>query len=113
MRHRLKIRKDGTLEFLDAPPPGLKLPGPTTRQRFSEIVPLHPALRLAFRALRMVGGEEGVVASWTRTWRCGWEATILMGPERGRRARQFGQQGRAALIEWEHKVWWQSLRMTP
>lgn len=102
MKYQLKIKRDGTLEFLGAPPPGLKLPGATTRRRFSEIVPVNPALRVLFRVLRWVFGEEGRVAEWTRTWRCRWEAMILRGPMCGTRKRSPYRQ---ELLHWERQVW--------
>lgn len=104
MKYQAKIKRDGTLEFLGAPPPRLALPG-ATKQRFSEIVPVHPVLLVAFRVLRWMFGEEGRVSDWTRTWKCWWEATILIGPVRGRKARQWGKHGRAHLIEWEQRQW--------
>lgn len=102
MKYKAKIKRDGTLEFLGAPPPGLKLPAGTTRQRFSEIVP-EDWLRCAwFRVLRRLFGEEGKVAVWTRTWRCRWRATILIGPHRGA---ALSHDCRAVLLKWEEHKW--------
>lgn len=103
MKFSAKIKRDGTIEFLGGPPPGWSLP--IKRSRFSEIIPVNPWLRRMFRVLRFVFGEEGRIASWTRRWRCGWECIILQGPDRGRCARQFGQEGREALVTWERNIW--------
>lgn len=99
-----KIKRDGTIEFLGEPPPGLVLYG-AVKYRFSEIVPLNPVKRAAFRVLRWMFGEEGRVSDWTRTWGCWWEATILIGPVRGRKARQWGKHGRIHLVGWEKRQW--------
>jgi hypothetical protein len=104
VKYHVKIRRDGTLEWLGSPPPGFKMPAPE-RIRFSEILPVQPWLRRVFRALRFLFGENGHVAEWTRTWQCGWECIILRGPERGRCARQYGRIGREALVNWEHSIW--------
>lgn len=130
MKYQAKIKRDGTLEFLGAPPPGLVLPG-ATKTRFSEIVPCHPVLRVAFRIIRYLFDDgEGpkldhapavelpgirikpvgtwttnhmaTICGWTRKWKCEWEATILLGPCRGQRRRDFNRQ---SLIEWEQGIW--------
>ena len=102
MKYRAKIKRDGTLEFLGAPPPGLVLPAGTTKRRFSEIVPVHPVKRAAFRLLRWMFGEDGRVARWTRGWRCRWEAIILLGPARGKRCQC---EHRDMLLFWEQQIW--------
>lgn len=99
MKYQGKIKRDGTIEFLGEAPPGWQ---PTRKQRFSEIVPVHPVKRLAFRALRWMFGEQGRVSDWTRRWRCRWEATILMGRTKGTRRRS---EDRAFLLHWEQQVW--------
>ena len=42
----------------------------TGRRRVSYLEPTNLFLRLAFRALRFVGGDDSRLAAWTRTWRC-------------------------------------------
>lgn len=101
MKYQAKIKRDGTLEFLGAPPPGLVLPG-ARRTRFSEIIPVNPIKRAAFRILRWMFGEDGRVSGWTRRWRCRWEAVILIGPARGRRCQC---EHRDVLVFWEQQVW--------
>ena len=103
IKYQAKIKRDGTLEFLGAPPPGLVLPG-AIKVRFSEIVPdyIHPWKARAFRILRKLFGERGRVAAWTRTWDCMWVCVILRGPMRGKRN---VSRSRQTLIEWEQQVW--------
>src|SRR5262245_47423630 len=90
MKYTCKIKKrDGSLEFLGNPPQTLRLPD-AKRERFSEIIPVNPWLRRAFRILRALFGEEGAVANWTRRWHCKWICIILRGPAQGHSAQQFG-----------------------
>lgn len=98
--YRIKVKPNGELEFFPDVPPGLDVE--TTKHRFSEIVPVNPVKRAAFRALRWAFGEEGRVAEWTREWRCKWECVILRGPAKGKRVRM---ESRQLLIEWEGEVW--------
>ena len=101
-RHLVRISKrTGEMEWLGSPPPGMVLPAPK-RQRFSEIIPRHRWLRLAFRILRLIFGEDGEVSEWTRLWPCSWEAVILMGKYRG--ARRV-DSNRLRLIMWEQELW--------
>ena len=93
------IKKDGTLEWL-APPPFKILITNQRRQRYSEVVPLDPVKRCAFRLLRFLFGESGKVAAWTRTWLCVWRGVILLGPHKGE---EFISPFRQAIIDWEHE----------
>jgi len=102
MKYRGKIKADGTIEFLGWPPPGMELPAGIVRRRFSEIIPVNPVLRVAFRVLRWLFGEEGRVSNWTRRWRCRWEAIILIGGARGKRVQHVD---RAWLLRWEQRIW--------
>lgn len=101
MKYQAKIKRDGTLEFLGAPPPGLVLPG-ARRTRFSEIIPVYWEQRILFRLLRWLFGETGRVSDWTRRWHTRWEAIILIGPARGTRRRSWD---RKFLLHWEQQVW--------
>lgn len=101
MKYQAKIKRDGTLEFLGKPPPGFIMPG-ASKQRFSEIIPVNPVKRAAFRLLRWMFGEEGRVPDWTRTWAGPWEGRILLGPARGRRIRGLY---RWELLRWEQHIW--------
>ena len=77
------------------------------RVRFSHIVPdyIHPFKAIAFRLLRLLFGEKGRVADWTRAWQCMWVCVILIGPHAGKRS---VSKDRAKLIKWEKEVWkWQ------
>jgi len=101
MRYTVKVKADGTLEFLGQPPPGLNLPMLKPR-RISEIIPINPVKRSMFRLLRKVFGEYGLVGQWTRTWRCQWRCTLLAGKHTGFTA---VSTDRASLIDWEQKLW--------
>lgn len=103
MKYHMKIKPNGTLEFLGAPPPGLQLHDPR-RTRFSEIVPdyIHPWRARTFRLLRRLFGEDGRVAAWTRTWDCMWVCVILQGPCRAARC---VSRHREWLVKWEQHIW--------
>lgn len=101
MKCRIKIKPNGTLEFLGEPPPGFPV-HMAERTRFSEILPV-PHLRwLAFRIIRWMFGEKGRVSNWTRTWKCRWYCVILRGRQRG--AVRISNN-RSELLEWEEQVW--------
>lgn len=87
------IDECGCVETLGNP---LGLPGVSSSTRYSEIVPINRVLRVAFRALRKMFGDHGIVAGFTRRWPCDWQATIL---STGRTARS---NCRETLIAWEH-----------
>ena len=101
MRYTLKIKRDGTMEFLGNPPPSFPVHD-AQRSRFSEIVPVRMNLRILFRILRFLFGEEGKVSNWTRRWPCLWLCTILLGPRRGTKK---GGTNRDALVNWERNIW--------
>ena len=94
--HRLIIRRDGRMEWLNPPP--FAVPAKTKRKRYSEITPTNPFLFVAFRLLRLAFGEKGRVSDWTRSWRCEWRMEILhSGLTRISRDRQ-------ELIDLEHEL---------
>ena len=100
------LRKDGTIEWLHPPPFPLAV-RQVSRQRFSEILPVNPVKRAAFRVLRRLFGETGRVAAWTRSWAVLWRAEILIGPRRGA-TRTSGI--RAVLLDWEENQWAQQVQ---
>lgn len=99
MKHQLRIRRDGFIEFLSQPPIPLKLEK-QTRVRYSEIVPLNPWLCILFRILRFLFGEKGRVSDWTRGWRVTWLCVILLGEHKG--DAQVSEY-RDYLITYEHE----------
>lgn len=102
MKHRLKINKStGEIQWLNPPPFQIPLVG-QRRERFSEIVPSSFTLRVAFRILRFLFGEDGKVAAWTRTWVVMWRMTILQGKHKGV-TKEHGI--RQILIETERELW--------
>ena len=98
---RMIIRKDGVLEWLEPPPFQIPVIN-KRRERFSIIEPLDPTLRLAFKLLRQLFGEDGKIAAWTRGWLCIWHGRILLGPHKGE---EFISPFRQAVLDWEKSVW--------
>ena len=99
MKHQIRIRRDGFIEWLAPPPVPFKVEK-QTKVRYSEIVPLNPFLCIAFRVLRFLFGESGRVSEFTRSWKCVWLAHILIGEHKDEA--QVSQY-RDALITWEHE----------
>jgi hypothetical protein len=97
MKHRMKIKRDGTIEWL-APPPVPFIIEKQIRKRFSEIVPVNPLLLVLFRLLRWMFGENGAVSDWTRRWKCTWSMTIL---KSGFTCRSNNRQ---SLVDIEHEL---------
>jgi hypothetical protein len=50
----------------------LRVEGDCRKRRASHVVPSVFLLRLAFRVLRGLLGDQGRCAAWTRRWRCSW-----------------------------------------
>lgn len=99
---RIRIRKDGVLEWLSPPQVPFKIEK-QTRTRFSEITPTNPFLFIAFRLIRLCFGEgKWWLPEWTRRWPCEWKATILLGEHRGR---SMVGRSRKALLDWECYIW--------
>ena len=93
---KITIEPDGRMvTFGDAPE--LESLGTVKRQRVSHILPVHADKQIAFRILRILFGERGRVAAWTRTW-CGpW--IVLMVNSR----KVFAHPSRAVCIQWERR----------
>jgi hypothetical protein len=74
------IERDASVTFLKSPlTAGFNL-GPSVTRRYSSVEPDCWYLRLVFLVLRWVSNDTGVVANWTRNWRCLWRAHIKNGP---------------------------------
>lgn len=101
MKHHLKIRNDGMIEWLAPPPVPFKIKK-QTKERFSEIVPRNPVKRMLFRLLRSIFGETGRVSQWTREWACYWHCEILLGQHKGE---TMDSGLRCVLLEWEKEKW--------
>lgn len=70
------ILSNGTIKTIGRPPFEL----PTTilsKRRVSTITPVFFPQKHAFRFLRRVFGEDGMVAAWTRRWSGPWIVKIL------------------------------------
>lgn len=106
MIHRIRINKaTGCVEWL-APPPFLIPVEKQSRRRFSEIVPVALLPRILFRLLRLLFGERGKVAAWTRTWCVMWRAKILIGKHKGK---WMEHAFREVLLQWEREIFFEPL----
>lgn len=95
MKHQIRIRKDGMIEFLTPPPFPVEI---KHQERWSEITPTNPFLFVLFRLLRWLFGEHGKVGAFTRRWSCEWRMTVLStGYTETSRNRQY-------LIDKEHEL---------
>lgn len=91
----LKLKPDGTVESIGNPL-GLPFARGARKRRLSTITPwLAPIKGPAFRILRLVFGDDGRVAAWTRTWRGPWIVRILATGE------WTVREKRADCIDWE------------
>jgi hypothetical protein len=97
--HRMKLKPDGTIEFLNPPPFRVDV---IRRKRFSEIVPTNFWLLMAFRILRALFGEKGKVSDWTRRWNCRWYCMILTGDYAGE---WLESDDREELLAWEREIY--------
>lgn len=101
MKHQIKITDGGELQWLGDPPAKLDIV-PVRKTRFSEIVPSNIWLLVAFRIIRFLFGEgKWFIPEWTRQWKCGWKAEILIGKHKGETEHS---ENRQALIDWEHEM---------
>jgi len=101
--HRFLLNKQGEIEWLTRPPVPFTVI-PKRKVRFSEIVPTNIALFIAFRIIRFLCGEDGVMAIWTRQWVCNWKLIVLIGPHRGV---TMLDDNRQALVDFEHELFCQ------
>lgn len=90
------VLPDGRLEMLGDDTLGVGVV--IGRRRASHIVPAGLGKRLAFRFLRMVCGERGRIAEWSRTWRGPWLG-IIVGSKR-----RFVHASRRVVLAWEKEV---------
>jgi hypothetical protein len=75
--HRIRVHKDGTIEFIDKPElAALKSEGATTKRRASHVEPARRLWRILFHVLRWVFGESGSVATFTRIWPVWWRVNL-------------------------------------
>ena len=72
--------------------------GKLTRDRYSHIWPKSLTLRVAFRFVRALSSEKGIVSDWTRSWRCVWQVRLACTP----RIIEF-EGTRQQCVEWEHQ----------
>ncbi len=92
----LTITTNGELQWLGDLPKDIDLPlANVRRRRLSTIVPVKPIKRAMFRILRLIFGDRGRVADYSRSWSGPWRATILATGQ----TETF--QHRAEAIGWE------------
>ena len=68
-----------------------------SRRRVSHIWPKSLVLRLVFMMIRLVAGDEGVLAHWTRRWRCQWTVRWVEAPH----VVVYESRRRDECIRWE------------
>lgn len=74
----ITIETDGSITFLGELPADLDLPlGNPIRRRVSVIQPVSPLKKVTFLFLRLVAGDTGRAAAFTRKWKGPWLCTIL------------------------------------
>ena len=95
MKEVIDFLPDGTVETCGVSD---LVSGPEIRRtRASRIVPVSVPKRIAFYLIRVICGERGRAAEWTRSWKGPWVCHIL-----GTR-RRFYNQSRQACVRWEIK----------
>jgi hypothetical protein len=103
-RVKFHISADGQVQCLytEALAPLAKRLGAMT-ERISNVEPVNWPLRVLFRLVRRVFGEDGQAGRWLRTWRCRWR--VDFGPigggifERDEAGKPFAD--RQAAIDFE------------
>ncbi len=74
----INITESGEIEWIGDQCPFDDLPlGKIRRRRLSTIQPTQCWKRVAFLTLRLLCGDRGPVAAFTRTWSGPWRVTIL------------------------------------
>ena len=68
-----------------------------SRTRVSHIYPKRTVLRMAFRFLRWLGGDDGRLAHWTRRWPCVWTVRWVEAPDHV----VFESRRRDECMKWE------------
>lgn len=72
----VQFDEEGNARMLSCDELSLESIGPVTKQRASHVEPARPLRRLLFRSLRMIFGESGLVAAWTRRMQGPWMVRI-------------------------------------
>ena len=91
------VTHDGsTSKFLDADL-NVKELGVVVKERASYIYPLDMGRRWLFHFFRLLFGDSGKVADWTRRWKCVWICELADGSD------WKVSDSREDLVDWEHK----------
>lgn len=76
------VNEDGTIQQI-VTDEMVAFEGEATTRRASNVMPLAPVKRAAFKMLRTVFGEKGRVSDWTRRWKGPHIAVMVDGPVLG------------------------------
>jgi hypothetical protein len=74
--YTVSITDDGVMRFLVSPETEGMITDASTVRRASHVEPVSPGLRVLFHGLRMLFGEYGRMASFTRAWPCYWRVNL-------------------------------------
>ena len=92
------------ISYLSSPAAGKFLPTETKQvSRISHVTPTNFVLRVVFNSLRLVFGDYGRVAAFTRRWKCLWQ--VDFGPIGGEvvrtdmQGRPFSSHAQAVTFE--------------
>jgi len=96
MKHTIHFTPEGWARCLRTDALDLDCLGSVRSRRASHILPVNPLKRITFRLLRLLFGERGWVAAWTRRWSGPWEVILLHN-----KARRFIHYSRRACLSWE------------
>ena len=72
----ISITEDGSTRFLVSECTRHLLTDTSVIQRASNVEPVRYTLRLAFHGLRLIFGDYGRVAEFTRHWNCVWRVNL-------------------------------------
>ena len=93
----LFVRSDGTIQVIGDAPQELAGMGERVCNRASNILPVRRGKRAMFLLLRLLFGERGRVAEFTRRWQGPWIAMLFATGE------TYMHQSRLCCLDWEHR----------
>ena len=96
-RRVLVVGQDNSIRYLDDKSGDFDDEGRSSVRRVSHIYPRNWGLFLAFVFIRVLFGDDGGMAEWTRNWKCAW--VLDMRPSGG--AKISGFSSRQAAIDFE------------
>ena len=93
--HIVFVTPDGRMDSIGDFPIEFQQGAKVSKKRVSLVIPVDPTKRVIFRLIRIIAGDDGKLAAWTRTWRGPWISVILATGE------TFKHHQRSACIQWE------------